>query len=43
MLGKPAETVQNIIANQTLFRTGIFCYLITFLCDIVAAWALYIS
>jgi hypothetical protein len=36
------ETVKNIIANETLFRTCIFCYLITFLCDLLAAWALYV-
>jgi hypothetical protein len=40
--GKAAETAKNIIANMTLFRTAIFCYLITFICDLLAAWALYI-
>lgn len=37
-----AETVQNILANQTLFRAAIFGYLITFICDLLAAWALYV-
>src|SRR6266508_4457851 len=37
-----AETVRNIIANQTLFTSAIFGYLITFICDLVVAWALYI-
>ena len=37
----PAETAKNIIANETLFRAGILGYLITFICDLVAAWALY--
>jgi hypothetical protein len=35
-------TIQNIIANKTLFVSGIFGYLITFICDIVVAWALYV-
>lgn len=37
-----AETARNILANQTLFRAALFGYLITFLCDLVAAWALYV-
>lgn len=40
--GNAAETAQNIIANKTLFTSAIFGYLVTFLCDLVAAWALYI-
>jgi len=40
--GNIAETVKNIMANETLFRECIFCYLMTFLCDILAAWALYV-
>jgi hypothetical protein len=39
---KAAETVQNIIANKTVFISAIFGYLITFICDLVAAWALYV-
>ncbi len=37
-----AETTKNILANQALFISAIFAYLITFLCDLLAAWALYI-
>ncbi len=37
-----SETVKNIISNQALFRACIFCYLITFICDLLAAWALYV-
>ena len=40
--GDAAETARNILANQTLFRAALFGYLITFICDLVAAWALYI-
>jgi hypothetical protein len=36
------ETAKNIMANETLFRAAIFGYLITFICDLVAAWALYV-
>jgi hypothetical protein len=40
--GKAAETAKNIIANEALFRAGIFGYMITFICDLLAAWALYV-
>jgi hypothetical protein len=40
--GNPAETTRNILANLSLFRTGIFCYSFTFILDLVASWALYI-
>jgi len=40
--GDAAETARNILANQTLFRAALFGYLITFICDLVAAWALYV-
>ena len=36
------ETAENILANQTLFRAALVGYLITFLCDLLAAWALYV-
>jgi hypothetical protein len=39
---KATETAQNILANQTLFVSAIFSYLITFICDLLIAWALYI-
>lgn len=35
------QTAQNISANGGLFLAGIFAYLITFICDLVVAWALY--
>lgn len=40
--GNAARTVQNILENQALFTAVIFGYLITFICDVLAAWALYI-
>ena len=40
--GNTAETVKNIIANKALFISAIFAYLATFICDLLAAWALYI-
>lgn len=40
--GNAAETARNIIANKTLFVSGVFGYVITFICDVVAAWALYV-
>ena len=40
--GNAAETTQNIIANQSLFTSAIFGYLITFICDLIVAWALYV-
>ncbi len=40
--GNPAETAANILANRQLFVSCIFGYLVAFLCDIVAAWALFI-
>ncbi|MFI5140551.1 MAG: DUF4386 domain-containing protein [Sphingobacteriales bacterium] len=40
--GNAAETVKNIVAHQTLFAALIMGYVITFISDIIAAWALYI-
>jgi hypothetical protein len=40
--GNGAETVKNIIAQQTLFAALIMGYVVTLVCDILAAWALYI-
>jgi hypothetical protein len=40
--GSAAEIAKNIIANRILFVSGVFGYLITFICDVVAAWALYV-
>lgn len=36
------ETVQGIVANEGLIIAGIFAYLITFICDLLVAWALYV-
>ncbi|MEK6478449.1 DUF4386 domain-containing protein [Catalinimonas sp. 4WD22] len=38
----PAEMSSNIIDQEGLFKTGIFLHLLTLLCDVVVAWALYI-
>ena len=40
--GNAAQTVQNILENKSLFTAVIFGYLITFICDVLAAWALYV-
>ena len=40
--GNPTETVKNITANKTLFISAIFGYLVTFICDLVVAWSLYV-
>jgi phosphoglycerol transferase MdoB-like AlkP superfamily enzyme len=40
--GNPGETVKNITANKTLFISAILGYLVTFICDVVVAWALYV-
>lgn len=37
-----AETVRNIQANRTLFLVGMFAHLITFVADVIIAWALYV-
>ncbi|HLO59248.1 MAG TPA: DUF4386 domain-containing protein [Bacteroidales bacterium] len=39
---QPAETANNILHNQTLFSGALIAYLITFISDIVIAWALFI-
>jgi hypothetical protein len=36
-----AETTRNIMAHMGLFVSGMFGYLITFICDLVVTWALY--
>lgn len=38
----PAVTAENIANEKTLFSLSIFLHLITLLCDIVVAWALYL-
>ncbi len=39
--GQIEQTVQNITAHQGLFKAGLVGFLITFLCDVLVAWALY--
>ncbi len=39
--GNAAETSKNILANENLYISGIFAYLINFIGDVVAAWAFY--
>ena len=40
--GNMGETVKNITDYKTLFVWAIVAYLITFICDLLAAWALFI-
>jgi len=40
--GNADETIKNITTNKGLFLYVIFGYLLTFICDVVVAWALYI-
>ena len=40
--GDTAETVRNILGNRGLFLIGLFAHLITFIADIILAWALYV-
>ncbi len=40
--GNIEQTAQNIVAHRGLFLAAICCYLITFIEDVVIAWALYV-
>lgn len=40
--GNAEETAQNITANKARFLSGLFGYLITLICDVFVAWALYV-
>jgi hypothetical protein len=40
--GEAAETVRNVLANRGLFLWGMFAHLITFVADVIIAWALYV-
>jgi hypothetical protein len=42
MPGDATTTVNNIMGKETLFRTGIFSYIIVIVMDIVVAWALFV-
>jgi hypothetical protein len=39
--GNAGETTKNIVANDSLFVSGILAYLINFIADLVAAWAFF--
>lgn len=39
--GNIEQTTQNILAHQGLFLAAILCYLFSYVCDVVIAWALY--
>jgi hypothetical protein len=40
--GDVESSVQNIVANEGRFLAGMFAYLVTFICDVLVAWALYV-
>lgn len=40
--GDAAATANNIEASELLFRSGIFGWLIILICDVLAAWGLYV-
>ena len=40
--GDAAATFQNIRSSEMLFRTGIFSWIIILVCDVLAAWGLYV-
>ena len=39
--GDAVKTIQNIQSHQDLFAAGITCYLLSYILDVVIAWALY--
>ena len=38
----PATTIKNIQSNQMLFRLGVLSWIVVLVCDVIAAWGLYI-
>jgi len=40
--GDIVVTVENILANSSLYLSGIFAYLVVFIMDVMVAWALYV-
>jgi hypothetical protein len=40
--GNAEQTVQNISTHAGLFLAALFCYLVSFIGDVVIAWALYV-
>ncbi len=39
--GHVGQTLSNVAAHQTLFAAAILCYLVSYILDVVIAWALY--
>jgi hypothetical protein len=42
IMGDATTTVNNIMAEEMLFRIGICSFLIVIVCDVVVAWALFV-
>ena len=40
--GDAATTVANILASETLFRAGVFGWIVILILDVIVAWALYV-
>jgi len=40
--GNAAETMRNIASSELLYRFGVFSWLVVLVCDVLAAWGLYI-
>lgn len=40
--GDAASTINNIKTSEMLFRIGVFSWLVILICDVLAAWGLYI-
>lgn len=40
--GDAAETAANLMTSQTLFRVGVFGWIVILILDVVVAWALYL-
>lgn len=40
--GDVGATVQNLEAGKAFFLAGLFAYLVTFVCDLLVAWGLYV-
>ena len=40
--GNAEQTVRNISTHGGLFLAALFCYLVSFIGDVVIAWALYV-
>ena len=38
----PTASIENIKGNQMLFRVGVLSWIVVLICDVIAAWGLYI-